>query len=117
MSEATAEIAERYAEDGFKLPKTWQGRMEAIVHGAIDWGDVEPLITECATVADKAVIATQEERQRQATAQGGMDLTPLWSEFVDWFTIEVADLQDPNAEGPQSLIRMGQVADLVEAGE
>jgi hypothetical protein len=67
------------AHDRFDLPKWCAGRMEAVVSGAIDYDDIEPLVIECADIADKAIAPTQAERRAKAKADGQIDLTPSWS--------------------------------------
>lgn len=48
-----SDLRERMAEDGFALPETWEGMMEAVVAGAIDFDDVGELAHECAEVAQR----------------------------------------------------------------
>lgn len=95
MSQAVVEMTARYRQEGFVLLKTWEGRMEAVVNGAVDWDDVEPLVSECAAIA-----ARVDDR---------------WAECVEPLVHDLADLQAGDIDTPRDVVRMGRMADFVEA--
>ncbi|MEI8371865.1 MAG: hypothetical protein WCJ35_03415 [Planctomycetota bacterium] len=104
--------------------KTWKSKMEALVAGAVDYDDAEPLAMKCALIADKAVIAKIEQHAR-AKAEGkatGMDLTPLWSEVMPYHVEKLMQwaggkLTDAQKCINSNIVRCGAVADVVKAGE
>jgi len=101
MRNALAAMAERYAEDGFPLPATWEGRMEALVNGAIDADDMLPQALKCAAVAD----------------QGGQGIP--WTKLThfavdDLVRAATTEGADPTeCDGAYTLADMGSVADAV----
>lgn len=54
LESLTAKYA-KYAKtgDGYELPDTWEGKMDAIVNGRLDHGDCKGLAIACATIADR----------------------------------------------------------------
>ena len=127
MTNANAEMTERYAEDGFELPETWEGRMEAIIAGAVDYDDTPELIHRCADIADKAV--------REATPIFAVDRFPVdrgvgtddviirccgglpfWFVLADYIidALHRSPGEPPSENIVEDLLSMGRVADAVE---
>jgi hypothetical protein len=107
----------------WKMPKTWKGKMEAIVAGAVDYDDIESLAMECASIADKAMDATKAKRQGEAKAKGCMDVSPTWSWAMSeamlprLFSWNGGDLTDEQAATNAEIVKCGAVADAFLAGE
>jgi hypothetical protein len=106
MSDAIAEMVERYRADGFELPETWEGRMEAVVNGAVDFDDAQELIAECVDIADR----TSGDRP------GDGELPLMWSSTLGCpygVAIDICGSANPKDPLAVRLVRCGRVADAV----
>ncbi len=87
-------------------PANWEGAMEAVIAGAVDHDEIEPLCLLCCAIADDAV---EHENSKQP------DEIPSWS---DWIERMLDQLEKSHIEGKElpgwceeSFQRLGKLAD------
>jgi hypothetical protein len=106
----------------WKMPKTWKGKMEAVVAGAVDYDDAEPLVMECAAIVDRAV-ETVRKQKPAATEHKGMDITPAWSDVMPYMVGKLMEwcgregkLSDSQERMLKEIVHCGEIADAYLAG-
>ena len=94
-------------------PTNWEGAMEAVIAGAVDHDEIEPLCSLCCAIADDAM-----KHRKPAPLQSGYMTfdPPLWSEFLDSMLDELrkASRRKSNkmqAWATDSFLKVGKVAD------
>ena len=101
--------------DDFEMPKTWKGKMEALVAGVIDYDDWHELAMECAEVADRG---HHPCRPCTMKADSWSETMPI---LLDWLLMsqgeEISNAKKLFAKTAVDIVRCGEAADLVEAGE
>jgi len=107
-AEESNDITAEEPNDDWELPETWKGKMKALVAGAVDYDDWHELAMECAKVADRDPRITEP----------WSDTMPL---LLDWLLgsqgQETPKAKKLFAETATDIVRCGEAADLVVAGE
>ncbi len=92
-------------------PTCWQEAMQAVVAGAVDFDDIEPLCEACAEVGDIAI-----DDLKKQSCETGMDITPRWTGVLNAM---LPALGTDNTDLLENFVRMGAAADVgerIEAG-
>lgn len=89
-------VETRYELAGFKLPSTWQERMEAVINGAVDYDDALDLARLCAVTAD----------QRPEADMSPPD--PFYE--VDYWILDL-NVPEQHESAAENLLKLAQLAD------
>ncbi|MEI8371863.1 MAG: hypothetical protein WCJ35_03405 [Planctomycetota bacterium] len=107
----------------YDLPETWQGKMEALTIGVVDFDDWDQVAGKCAELADKAI----EIIHNKAKSQGKTNISPFFSSELDRALDRLLTLSTKPRLGKKQkeqreavckwFVHCGTVADAIERGE
>ena len=104
----------------YDLPETWQGKMEALVAGVVDYDDWEEVAMQCAEICDAGVIA----HHAQALKDGRTVDTHLWSAVMPQLLDDLLSMSTQAMRSRKQwkalcdeLVNCGKAADAVEGGK
>ena len=102
----------------YDLPSTWQGRMDALANGVIDFDDWEKVAMSCAAIADKEVF-----RHNGHIIMDGVvgETLRSWSSVVPQLLEDLLRVASQDLHGSEQwkvlcdqLVKCGAEADRVE---
>jgi hypothetical protein len=102
--------------DDFEMPKTWKGKMEALVAGAIDYDDQHELAMECAELADKT--GFEPSSLERIPPRRWFDAVPVvLDRLLESERGTTPEAQKLFEETAAEFVHCGELADAAEAGE